>query len=442
MNVSHDTARHCVPAERAALHPRAWFTLILLLALYLCSMIDRNIINILVLPIKDTLRIDDAEMGLLMGPAFGLAYIVLAFPLAWLADRWSRRGVVFLGIVTWSVSNVAAGLTHSFEALFFARVGIGAGEAALVPSAYVLISQLFPRRSLSLALSIFSIGSIGGMAVSFGLGGWLLDVLDGGREVPIFGHLDAWRLVFFLTGIPSLILALLLWFVPEGVSGVEHVDAGQPGISLMTLLRRHPWPVLGIPVAFGLVSLCSATLLAWLPSYMMPRFAWSATTVGLMLAATIAIVGTIGKLGSGLLVDRLFASGMKDAHPRYLLLALIVALPMTVIAFYCGPVFFVALMSFWFLLANPLQGYGAAAMQVITPVELRGRTSAIFIIIINIFAAAIGPSLAGFLSESVFEGDLRSSMVAVLVTVVPIAMAVLWITLPRSRQAVDENAEH
>lgn len=429
-----------VPA--AAVDRRAaWFTLVLLLSLYLCSMIDRNIINILVPPIKQTLQIDDAQVGLLLGPAFGLSYVLLAFPLAWLADRWSRRGVVFVGIVVWSISNIAAGLTHSFEALFFARIGIGAGEAALVPSAYVLISQLFPRRSLSLAMSIFSMGSIGGIAVSYGLGGWLLDTFEGGYHLPHFGHFDSWRIVFFITGIPSLILGALLWLVPEaregsGPSGSAHKAR------LLPLLKQHPWPVLGIPVAFGTASLCSSTLLAWLPSYMMPRFDWSATTVGAVIAGILVFVGTAGKLGSGAFVDWLFGRGITDAHPRYLMFALIIAGPLTMLAFYAGPVLFVLLLASWFLLAHPLQGYGAAAMQVITPSHLRGRTSAIFIVIINFLSSVIGPSFAGFLSEGVFDGDLRLSMVTTLGIWVPLTILLLWLVLPRARRAVAENKEN
>lgn len=431
-----DSAEQLSPASRR----RAWFTLILFLLLYVCAMLDRNIINVLVLPIKQDLGIGDFEMGLLLGPAFGLSYVILAFPMAWLADRWSRRGVVFIGIIVWSISNCAAGLTHSFEALFATRIGVGAGEAALVPAAYVLIAQLFPRKSLAVALSIFSMGSVAGMAVGFGLGGWMLDSLGGGYDIPYLGHFESWRLVFFITGIPSLLLAALLYFVPE--RRVTAADgAAARGVPLMPFLRAHPWAALGIPFAFGMASLCSAAIISWLPAFSMPRFDWSATTAGLVMAVLLAGVSSIGKLGSGVVVDRLFARGMIDAHPRYLLVALAIATPLTIAAFYAGPVAFVILIAAWFLLAHPLQGYGAASIQLITPEALRGRMSALFIVIANIFAS-VGPTIVGYLSEHVFAGP-GSLGLAIVVTVAfwgPVAILLLWLLLAGAKRAVTANA--
>ncbi len=420
---------------------RAWFGLILLLLLYVCSMLDRNIINVMVLPIQQEYGIGDFEMGLLLGPAFGLSYVLLAFPLAWLGDRWSRRGVTFIGVVVWSLSNIAAGLTTSYEALLAARIGVGAGEAALLPAAYVLIAQMFPRHRLAFALSVFAMGTIGGMSVGYGLGGWLLDHLDEGMQLPIFGHLESWRAVFFLTGLPSLVLALLLYFVPE--RRVARPEKGGPDdMPLLPFLRSNPMAVIGIPLAFALASMCSSVLLSWLPAYAMPAFGWSATMTGSVIAVLLLVPSTIGKIGSGLFVDWRFARGVKDAHLRFLLYALSIAAPCAIAAFFVGPTLFVALLVVWYLLAQPVQGYGAAAIQLVTPEPLRGRISAIFTILVNLFAAGIAPVSVGFFSDYVFPGPggLGMAIAANLAFWAPLAILLLIKILPVARDAVDRHA--
>ena len=428
--------------KRAAPRRRAWFTLILLLLLYMCSMLDRNIINVLVLPIQKEFGIGDFEMGLLLGPAFGLSYVILAFPLAWLGDRWSRRGVAAIGVVVWSLSNIAAGLSASFETLFLARIGVGAGEAALLPAAYVLIAQLFPQRGLALALSIFSMGTIAGMGVGYGFGGWLLDLLEGGKHIQLIGHVESWRLVFFITGVPSLVLAGLLYFVPEKTraqtGGKEASD-----VPLLPFLRRNPWSALGLPLAFSMASLSSAALLMWLPAYTMPAFGWSATAAGAAVAGLLIIPATIGKIGSGLFVDWLFARGVKDAHPRYLMFALMIAGPCAIAAFFVGATPFIALLAIWFMLAYPVQGYGAAAIQLVTPEALRGRMSAIFTILVNIMAAGVAPTMVGYLSEYTFSGSgsLGLGMITTVATWVPLTLLLLWKVLPMTRLAVEQHRQ-
>ncbi len=429
-----------IPSDTSWSSGRAWFTVGLFMLLYVCSMLDRNIVSVLVTPIKQELGASDFQLGLLMGPAFGVSYVVLALPLAWLADRWSRRGTVFIGIVIWSISNCAAGLTHSFEALLATRVGVGAGEAALVPAAYVLIGQLFPRRSLALALSIFSMGAIGGLVVGFGLGGWMLDRLGIGFELPLVGHMAAWRLVFFFTGLPSLALGLLLYFVPERK---KQLGASAPKAALLPFLRAHPWPAIGIPIAFAMASLCSAAMIAWVPAFAMREFNWSATKMGLVMACLLAGIGTVGKLASGFFADRLFARGSLDGHPRYLMTTLIIATPAAVAAFFAGPTSFVILLGVWFLVAYSVQGYGAAAIQLFTPEPLRGRMSAMFIIVINLMTTT-GPSMVGYLSDYVLHtpGQLGPAIAITVAAWSPPAIVLLWLLLTGTRRAVLANLQN
>jgi MFS family permease len=135
-----------------------WWMVLVLLFIYMISILDRLVINMLVVPIQADMGFSDVQMSLLLGPAFALCNGLFGLPLGWAADRYSRRWVVFGGLVFWSLSTMAAGLTRSFTSLFGARMGVGIGEAALMPAAYSLIADKFPVKRMTTAMSIFGMG--------------------------------------------------------------------------------------------------------------------------------------------------------------------------------------------------------------------------------------------------------------------------------------------
>ncbi|MBI3427463.1 MAG: MFS transporter [Acidobacteria bacterium] len=149
----------------------AWYVALVLMLCNTLSFIDRQILGLLVDPIKQDLRVSDTQMGLLQGLAFGIFYTLLGMPMGRIVDRGNRRQLVAAGIFCWSLMTAACALARGFGTLFAARMGVGVGEATLSPSAFSLLSDYFPKERLATALSIFSMGVFFGSGLALIVGG-------------------------------------------------------------------------------------------------------------------------------------------------------------------------------------------------------------------------------------------------------------------------------
>jgi len=430
-------------AATGALSPfQTWIAVIILTVLYLFSQIDRLAINMAVTPIKHDLGLADFRMGLILGPAFAICYAIAPFPLAWLADRSNRRMVLFWCILIWATAVCATALTWSFESMFVARMLTGIGEAALMPCAYVMISRLFPPDRLSFALSVFSLGTVGGIALGFGLGGWLVGIAGSGLEWPIVGQLAPWRSLFLIVGLPCFALAFLLYFVPDATDQQAPSHAGGHTEGFTSYLLKHKRAAMAILLGFGISAYNTGAILAWLPSYTLERFGWGPAVSGPILGAMVVIVATIGKLGSGVAVDMAFRRGIIDAHPRYLLAMYFLSGPLLVAAFFVDSAgLFVAFVAAWFLFGFPVGGYGPALIQLMAPVQFRTRASAGFTFSMAAIGAGLGPLSVGFFSQYVFDsGKLGLAVATSVALALPIAVLSLVLALPQIRRMVQENA--
>src|ERR1700690_274860 len=161
--------------ERAPAAPLAYrsYVLTVLVIVYAFNFIDRQIVGILAIPIKAELGLSDSQLGLMGGLAFALFYTLLGIPIARLADRVSRTGIMTAALALWSLMTAMCGLTHNFAQLFMARVGVGVGEAGGVAPAYSLICDYFPPKQRARALSVYSFGIPIGSALGIVLGGFI-----------------------------------------------------------------------------------------------------------------------------------------------------------------------------------------------------------------------------------------------------------------------------
>ena len=184
----------------------AWYVVIILMVCYTLSFIDRQILSLLVKPIQQDLGINDTEMGLLQGAAFGIFYTLLGLPMGWLADRISRRNLIAVGIFFWSLMTALCAVARSFGSLFFARMGVGVGEATLAPSAFSMISDYFPRERLGTALSVYSAGIFIGAGLALIVGGTVVSAVSNipAITMPVLGTIASWRLTFLIVGLPGV----------------------------------------------------------------------------------------------------------------------------------------------------------------------------------------------------------------------------------------------
>ncbi|MBF3358944.1 MFS transporter, partial [Pseudomonas aeruginosa] len=195
----------------------AWTTVAILMVAYVLSFIDRQILNLLVGPIRRDLAISDTEMSLLMGLSFALFYTLCGIPLGRMADNRSRRGLILFGVLVWSAMTAACGLARSYWQFLTFRVGVGVGEAALSPAAYSLIADSFPRERRATAISVYSMGIYLGSGLAFLLGGLVIKFASaqGDVHLPLFGEVRPWQLIFLILGAAGVLFCLLLLAIRE-----------------------------------------------------------------------------------------------------------------------------------------------------------------------------------------------------------------------------------
>ena len=418
----------------------AWWTVCVLTVLYSLSLMDRQVITLLVQDIRADLHISDFQVGLLHGLAFALFYVTFGLAFGWAADRFPRRGIVFLGVTVWSIAAASCGLARNFTEFLGARFGVGAGEAALNPAAYSIMADSFPKRRLATAMSLFGSGSFLGGAAATAFGGWLIDVLPDSAVLPVLGDLEQWRLVLILTGLPGLLVAFLVWSFREPLRrGRMQVRQTSPA-SVGAFMKRRWRFFTGHFVGYGLLAASAYGYGAWLPTYMVRQFDLPIAAVGAIVGGMVAVFGMGGTMLSGALADRLFSKGRKDAH---LLLFVVMALAQVAVAIAAMstqslPVFlgFTAA----FLALASYTGTAAAALQIVTPAEYRGQVSSFYLVVFTLLGIGLGPTLVGAFTTYVFADDSKVGWAMALnsALLLPVAALFLGSALKPMRAAVAE----
>ncbi len=172
-----------------------WYVVVICMLAYVFSFVDRQVLVLMIEPIKRDLHLTDTQFSLLNGFAFSLFYAVMGLPVAYLADRYARPRIISLGIALWSIATALCGLSQHFVHMFVARMGVGVGEAALSPGAYSMLADYFPKEKLGRAIAVYSLGSFIGGGVAFLIGGYVIALLKHASAftLPIVGQVHACR---------------------------------------------------------------------------------------------------------------------------------------------------------------------------------------------------------------------------------------------------------
>jgi len=395
--------RVCYPRLRPASPLYSNYVLFILFVAYVFNFVDRQIVSILAEPIKKELGISDTQLGLMTGTAFAFFYATLGIPIARLADLWSRRHVIALGMTLWSLMTALSGLVTSFTQMMTARIGVGVGEAGLSPPAHSLLAHYFPPERRATALGIYAMGIHFGILFGTLAGGWLEEV-------------QGWRNAFILVGLPGIPLALLLWLTvrePPRVGSAPAPPAGE--------VFRFLW---GLPtfrhLAFGtgLVALGGYAFANWAPTFLRRVHALEGTEIGVKYGLVLGIGGAIGSTLAGVIADRL---GQSDRRwwawiPA---LATLGPLPFTAAFFFLGSAD-AALATLFpgLVLAAMYQGPVFSTVQTLAPDRMRAVASGLLLFVINIIGLGLGPPTVGILNDTVFAPlgpeAVRYSLVTVL----------------------------
>ncbi len=424
------------PTQAARTYPRAlvaWLTVAILFVLYIRSLADRYLIALMVEPIKRDLGLSDLQISLLQGLAFAVLYSICAIPVGLMLDRYRRRWILFLCVLVWSAGAAGCGLAGTFAALIVARAFVGAGEAGYTTGAYSIIGDSFPPQKISLAMSIFVMGGVMGAGIVFLLGGPLVGaVLDGAiSHWPGMGGFSPWQQAFLITGIPGMLTAFLVFAFPEPErhrSATPTPQGGGYGEALRFILA-HPRSFAAIILGIGLVYSVTIALQLWTPAYLTRIYGWTPAQIGL----TMGIAQMLPALSlplHGAIVDRMFAGGRKDAHILWCLVTVVLAAPFAVAAYLVtSPWAAVSLFGIYMLLILSTASIGPAAAQVVAPTALRGRVSAIFVLVTGLIGMVLGNLVVGLVTDKVLGDPMQigTSLILLVVSVLSLA-AVLMAT--------------
>ncbi|HEX3916562.1 MAG TPA: MFS transporter [Caulobacteraceae bacterium] len=399
---------------------RRRYILILLLAAYTLSYLDRQVLSILVEPIERELKVSDAYMGLLTGPIFVIFYCFLGVPIARISDRRSRPLVIAVSLTLWSGFTMLSGFASSFAVLALARLGVGFGEAGCNPAAHSLIADISKPSERASGLAFYSLGISLGSLLGLALGGVLADA---------FG----WRASFMLCGAPGIALAVVFLLTVRDPRVRAAASAAPAGPTLTQALRDLAgkpsfWLV---SVATGLVALVGYGQTAFIAAFFLRAHAHAIAIdaaavglksegfVGLVLGVIGGAAGLTGTLIGGWLADR-FGGRDRRALVTVPALATIVSLPFRVALFMAAdPATALVLLVITNVLGAFWYGPCFATIQSVTAPHTRATAASISQLILNLIGLGLGPTLVGVLSTYLavnahlgrIEG-LRWSMIA------------------------------
>jgi MFS family permease len=423
----------------------AWYVVGLLTIANSLAFVDRQILALLVEPIRQDLGASDTTMSLLYGLSFALFYVAVGLPIARLADRSNRRNIIALSIIAWSAMTALCGLARSFTMLFMARIGVGAGEAGLTPSVHSLLADYFPPHKRALPFGIYAMGIYIGGGLALIIGGFVIAALNraGPLHLPLIGLVKPWQAAFIIVGLPGLLLGPLAFTIREPLrQGAVGKPAPLPFAAMWAHVGPRRWSYCGIIVGLALMILVGNGTGAWIPAFFSRKFGWGPQEIGLRYGLVVFSCGIAGALCGGLFASLLRRRGVLRANLWSAMLGFAVLVPVTVL-FPLMPTPQLALLLIGvmnFFAGFPFGG-GYAALQEITPATMRAQMAAVMLLANSLIGAGLGPTLVALVTDRVFADPaaLPQSISLVSAIVSPLAVLMLGIALLRHPAAMLER---
>lgn len=414
---------------RGSSNAYSWFVVSVLLVIYIFSFMDRQILSLMVDPVKKDLDLTETQISLLMGFSFAVFYALFGLPIGRMADSMSRKGIIGCGLFLWTLMTAGCGTARSFVHLFVFRVGVGVGEAALSPSAYSMITDYFPKEKLARALSVYAMGVTIGSGMAYLVGGNVIEWAKrlGVTELPLLGKVAPWQLAFIAIGIAGLFPVLLLLAVREparkGVKKVinedgEEVDARVPVSEVFGYMAANGRTYICHHLAFALLAFSGYGLAVWCPTLLMRVHEWEVGDTGTLLGIRAILSSSLGVIVGGTLSDWLSKKGHLDAPFKVGMLSCLIWLPVGIAyplvnnGWACY-----VLMNFAFFFSSFTTGVGPASLQRIMPNKMRGLSSSLFLMMNSLIGLGLGPTAVALLTQRVFEDDMKLGYSCVVVGV-------------------------
>jgi MFS family permease len=410
---------------------RAWATVAILMVAYVLSFVDRQILNLLVEPIRRDLAINDTQMSLLMGLSFALFYTICGIPLGRVADTRSRRGLITVGILFWSAATAACGMAKLYWQFLLCRIGVGVGEAALSPAAYSLIADSFPGERRATAISVYSMGVYLGSGLAFLVGGLVIQFASAQGDVtlPVLGEVRPWQLIFLILGVAGVLFTLLMLAVREPSRRGAGAGVAVPLSEVGRYIRANRRTVLLHNFGFAGLAFAGYGSAAWVPTFYIRTYGWDAGQVGIVYGSIVAVFGCLGIVFGGRLADWMAKRGRSDANMRVGLYAALGALPLVVLFPLMDSAFWASVLMAptVFCLSMPF-GVAPAAIQEIMPNSMRGQASAIYLFVITLIGLGVGPTAVALVTDFVFADDAALRYSLLIVTTLAVSMSIILLS--------------
>ncbi len=410
---------------------KGWYAVVMMAVVVMLAQVDRNIISLMVQPIKRDLDLSDTQISLLLGIAFTIPYAIAGPPMSRVADGSWRKAVIAGSLAVWSLATGLHTLAQGFWSFFASRAAIGAAESASAPASFSMVADAVEPRHLPRAYALFIAGRLGGGALSLMLGGLLLRYLAGYESIAIpgFGQVHSWQLLFALVGLPGLLLALVIALTvpnPRRQSGPG--PQKYPVREVFGFVRDQRGMHLPLLGAVLVGSIQSYGAIAWTPAFYERTYGWTPATAGTLLGM-VGLISATGGLFLGARVAEWFALRRDDANLRVMCFSHLFAVPFMVL----GPL----MPNPW--LALSLGAVGGvigtmggpaynAALQLSTPNAMRSQVNAMYLFTMGAIGGAIGPTLIPLITDFVAgsEADLRYVLVGVRLLLGPLDAFLIW----------------
>ena len=427
----------------------AWYVVFLLALANISSFLDRQILGLLVGPMKRDMHLTDTEVSLLMGLSFALFYTVFGVVIGRFADRTNRRNIIMSGIALWSFLTALCAGVNTYGQFFLARMGVGVGEATLSPSAYSMITDYFPKRKLATALSVFTMGIFLGSGLALAIGAGLVAGLptEGTIAVPLLGNIYHWQKLFLMIGLPGLAMSLLMVTVrePERKDKLKRhgADVELKLHEALTIIFRRAKTYFGLCLGTAFTALVNYGCQAWIPTYFHRTFGWPVPKAGLTYGLVLITASVSGILWGGWYADRLLSKGVMNGRVLIGVIAGIVSLSSCFIPLVGDPnIVMILLVVPSFFLAAPM-GASTTAVQEMMPNQVRALSSALFLFLINIIGLGLGPTIVALFNDYVFadENAIRFSLKALFTIGGVFALLFYWISYSAYKDTVARLAK-
>ncbi len=397
----------------------AWYVVAVLVVAYTFSFIDRQILSLLVQPMKRDLGISDFEMSLLQGFAFAIFYTLIGLPIGRMVDNKNRIVIISVGILVWSLMTALCGIARGYWELFLYRMGVGVGEAALSPAAYSMLADYFRPERMGVALGVYGMGIYIGAGMALIIGAQVIAVVGAGGVItlPVIGEIFPWQMVFIAVGLPGIFIAAWMWTIKEperrghmrteiDADGTEKLAplpfsevVDYMWLNRLTLCTQNVCAAMAAMMAYGVA--------AWVPSFLLRTHGWSIVDAGVYYGTIVMVFGTAGVILGGWAGDKVTAMGKDNGRLLVMAGGCLAAAPFALSYPLVDNITLVlVLLAISTFFSTFAMAPAAAAVQELMPNQMRGFASAVLIFVINIIGLGLGPSAIAAMTDFYYGDEM------------------------------------